>query len=398
MNDTFDRARRQFLDGVAHLEAGRLVDAERCFEASLALLPGRVSTLVNLAATRIRHGRPADALPLLDEAQAAAPDDVDAHYQRAQALAGLQRFADALAALQRLLAIEPRHAGAWLRQGQMLQALDRPAEALVAYDRAVELDPALTTAWTNRGNLLREAGRMQEAAASFRQALANGADPRLVGYYLAATGEGAAPDASPLGYVERLFDDYAPTFDDHLAALGYRAHERLIEPLRAPAGDRFASALDLGCGTGHCGPLLRPKAQRLEGVDLSAAMLERARARGVYDALDHADLLDHLRRTPQRHDLVIAADVFIYFGALDDVFAAVANAMRPGGTFCFTVESTGDDADHVLRSSLRYAHSARYLRELAARSGFGVGRLDAAPVREDEHTPIPGLYAWLSRR
>jgi predicted TPR repeat methyltransferase len=397
MKDSFDHARREFLDGTGHLQAGRLEAAERCFETSLALLPGRVSTLVNLAATRLRLGRPEAALPLLDQAQATAPDDADAAYQRAQAIAALGRPADALAALERLLQADPRHAGAWLRHGQALQALERHAEALGSYDRALAADPTLVTAWTNRGNLLREAGRSAEAAASFREALAHGGDAQLLGYYLASTGEHTAPARAPLRYVERLFDDYAATFDSHLAALGYRAHERLVDTARMLGSVRVASALDLGCGTGQCGVLLRPMAARLEGVDLSSAMLDRARALGIYDTLDHADLVEHLQRTQRRHDLVMAADVFIYIGALDDVFAAVARVLLPGGRFAFCVESTNDAAGFALQTSLRYAHAAPYLRAQAAKSGFEVERLDAAPVREDQQRPIEGLYAYLRR-
>ena len=108
-------------------------------------------------------------------------------------------------------------------------------------------------------------------------------------------------------------------------------------------------------------------------------MLERARALGIYDTLDHAELVEHLQRTKSRHDLVIAADVFIYIGALDDVFAAVGRVLLPGGRFAFCVESTDDAAGFALQPSLRYAHAAPYLRDQAAKAGFEVERLDAAP-------------------
>jgi predicted TPR repeat methyltransferase len=42
-------------------------------------------------------------------------------------------------------------------------------------------------------------------------------------------------------------------------------------------------AVDLGCGTGLMGPLLRSHVSVLEGVDLSTAMVEKARERGCYD-------------------------------------------------------------------------------------------------------------------
>ena len=392
----FERARQHFMDGLAALEAGQLADAQSHFETSLVLLPGRVSTLVNLAATRTRLGRADAALPLLDEALAVAPDDADAWLQRAAALTALRRHADALPALAHVLRLAPDNAVAWLRHGQALQHTDRHDDALASYERALQLSPSLAEAWTNRGNILKHTGRTADAAECFRQALAHGGDAAMNSYHLAALTGQAAPRSPPRQYVEQLFDDYADTFDQHLVvALGYRAHRLLLEPLQAPGRARFKSALDLGCGTGLCGPLIKAVADQVAGIDLSAAMLEKARALGVYDRLEQADLVAHLEQTPMRHDLVVAADVFIYVGALEAVFSGVARVLESGGKFCFSVERAMDDVDFTLEASLRYAHSERYVRRLAVQSGFSVEHLVAQPIRQDQREPIAGLYVHL---
>ena len=72
------QARQFFQDGLAHSEAGRLEQAERCFAAALSRAPGRPSVLTNLGATRVRRGHWADALPLLEEALVAEPDNLEA--------------------------------------------------------------------------------------------------------------------------------------------------------------------------------------------------------------------------------------------------------------------------------------------------------------------------------
>jgi predicted TPR repeat methyltransferase len=398
MSDTFAQARQRFLDGLEHFEAGRLDHAEACFESALALVPGRVSTLVNLAATRTRRGRPADALPLLDEALATEPDDADAWTQRGIALTVLHRHAESLACHEQARALRPDDASVWLRHGQALQYMERHDDALASYERALALDPGLAPAWTSLANILKHRGRADEAAAAFRRAIALGGDAALNGYYLAGLTGAAAPRSPPRAYVERLFDDYADTFDAHLVgALGYRAHRLLLEPLQAQQGSaRFRSALDLGCGTGLCGPLIRAVADRVDGIDLSAAMLARARALGVYERLEQADLVAHLEHTDRRHDLVVAADVFIYVGALEPVFSGVQRVLEPGGMFCFSAE-LATNADFQLLPSLRYAHSERYLRRVAAQTGFTVERLVEQPIREDQRRPIPGLYAYLRK-
>ncbi|SCK59693.1 Predicted methyltransferase, contains TPR repeat [Variovorax sp. HW608] len=239
-----------------------------------------------------------------------------------------------------------------------------------------------------------------EAAAAFRQALALGADPALHRYYLASvSGEEAAPSAAPGHYVETLFDDYANEFDAHLVGLlGYQAHGTLARHLAGLGRGSFRFALDLGCGTGLCAPHLKPMVQKLTGVDLSRQMMDKASALGLYERLVHADIVDYLKGTDERYDLVTAADVFIYVGDLAPVFAALDRALAPGGIFCFSAESAArEDADFELLPSLRYAHSERYLRGLAARHGLDVVRLVHAPIRDDQREAIAGMFVYLQR-
>jgi predicted TPR repeat methyltransferase len=126
-------------------------------------------------------------------------------------------------------------------------------------------------------------------------------------------------------------------------------------------------------------------------------MVERTQALGVYDLVAQSDLSQYLQGTAQRYDLVLAADVFIYVGALEAVFAGVARVMEPGGVFCFSVESA-EGQEMVLRDSLRYAHSRPYIEKLATQFGFGVSTVSQHPIREDQRVPVPGLYFWLTRR
>jgi len=362
MSGTFEQARDFFLQGLAHYQAGEYEAADRQFSASLALVPGRTSTLTNLGATRLKRGDPAGALELLDQALAQEPGNAEACGHRATALAELGRL----------------------------------NEALAAVEKALELDPTVGQAWSLRGSLLRDLGRPQEAAPCFERAIAHGADAELNRYFLAGVTSGPAPAAPPRHYVQQLFDGYAGDFDRHLVeVLQYRAPQRLVQGLQ---GRQFASALDLGCGTGLCGPLLRPLARRLQGVDLSANMVRQAQAGGAYDSVVQADLAEHLAVTPERHDLLVAADVFIYVGALERVFSGAARVLQAGGVFCFCVEAAGEDQDVVLRPSLRYAHSQRYIRMLAEQHGFAAETWARHPVREDQGQPIAGLFAWLVKR
>jgi predicted TPR repeat methyltransferase len=361
MSGTFEQARDFFARGVGHYEAGEFVQAEREFTASLALLPGRVSTLTNLGAVRLKLGQTEDAAGLLEEALAQEPDNVEALRHQAAAQAQLGRHEQALATIDRALHLQPTPAG-----------------------------------WTLRGSILRTLGRGAEAADAYRAAAAHGGDSELNRFFLASLAGGTAPPHAPREYVESLFDGYAADFEPHLVqVLKYRGPEILVEGL-GPA-PRFEAALDLGCGTGLCGPLLRPLARQLHGVDLSGKMVERARAIGCYDEVVHADVVDFLQATALQYDLVIAADVFVYIGALEQVFTHLARVLRPGGRCCFSIELAPPGHDVLLQASMRYAHGAGYILKLAQHSGFEISATAERPIREDGGVPIPGLFAWLVR-
>ena len=359
---TFERAKTLFATGLAALREGDPHAAEEKFLASLALLPNRPSTLINLSAARAALGKTAAALLTLDQA----------------------------------LALEPKAVDAWVQRGQLLQALGRPLDALAAYDKALGIDPCCAPACSQRGGILKDLGRLGEAAACFRQALALGADPLLNGFFLASAAGTQAPSTAPRAYVEGLFDSYADDFDAHLVGdLRYEAPQNLVALL--PQARRFGNALDLGCGTGLMAPVLCPRVAALDGVDMSSRMLERARARNLYRTLAHSDLSDYLTSCAQHYELVVAADVFIYVGDLAAVFKAIWAVLLPRGQFAFTLEVCTQAEGFVLLPSSRYAHSRAYVLDLAQAQGFTVLAWQTQPVRHEQDRPIPGHFVLLAK-
>ena len=361
MSDALQQARSLFLEGNGHFSEDRLPQALACFEAAARLAPGRASVLANLGVT--------------------------------QSLLG--RYAEAVANLRASTQADPAQPDAWLALGRCQGRLGDASAALHAFEQALSCNDTLAEAWSARGGLLRDADRLEEAAACFERALALGADDTLHRFYLASVRGGMAPVQAPRDYVEALFDQYADEFESHLVqGLQYRAHETLLNPLLDGAR-QFAQVLDLGCGTGLCGRLVHAQARVVDGVDLSMAMVEQARATGLYRRVVHGDLLPFLRDPAGPADLVIAADVFIYVGALDAVFAAVRSRVRAGACFAFSVELHAGQEEMRLLPSLRYAHSPGYLQRLATRHGFRVRRQWEAPIRQDHGVAVPGLYVHL---
>ncbi|PKN56692.1 MAG: SAM-dependent methyltransferase [Deltaproteobacteria bacterium HGW-Deltaproteobacteria-14] len=231
------------------------------------------------------------------------------------------------------------------------------------------------------------------------QRLMHEAPDRPVARQLVASLGGGSFAAPLRGEVVALFDAYADSFDAHLIELlGYRGHDAVIGALAALIAPRPTGVIvDLGCGTGLCGPGLRPLARRLVGVDLSPGMLAEARARGVYDALVEADLLYALATWPPATvDAFAAADVLGYVGELGGVFGEAARVLRPGGLFVFTVEAT-TAGPWRLGASRRVAYSEAYLREACATAGLTLSRRDAVTLRREDRVSVAAWLVTLTR-
>ncbi len=290
----------------------------------------------------------------------------------AAVLRSMGEWAHAEAALRDLLGQYPEDVGALEALASLLGETGRPAEAEQVHRRLHDL----------RCRKLGVPEAARESAVSFLAA--------------ARTGE-AQPARADEAFVTALFDDYAPRFDDKLrGVLAYRAPELLADVAREALGERRElEVLDLGCGTGLAGPLLRPLARRLTGVDLSAGMLERARERGVYDELLTGEITRVLGELTGAYGLIAAADVLTYFGALEPVFEGVARRLAPGGVFAFTVEK-GTEPGYRLASTARYVHHADYLRECARGAGLRPAVWREGVLRTESREPVHGHVVALA--
>src|SRR5690606_25536372 len=68
----------------------------------------------------------------------------------------------------------------------------------------------------------------------------------------------------------------------------------------------------------------------------------RRRAPGIYERLAQGDAVAFLRdevAAGERYDLILVADVLIYFDDLAPLARAVAQGLTDAGTFAFTVET-----------------------------------------------------------
>jgi len=412
--------------GTVFNDLGRLEDAIADFDMAISLQADFAGAYYNKAKSLLLLGRSAEASVVFDKALLVSPELAEAWVAR-QALMraphGLRRSkrqfepkpaeawvacgnvlyhyrrltcaGPALAAYERALAMEPDLAEAWLGRGNVLNLVDRCDEALLAFDTALAIEPDLLESWIGRAEALQNLKRREEAIVAYQQARERGCDAEFIQCMLASLGAEAAPRSAPKGLIIELYDRYAEQYDQHVAgALKYRTPELLFAAIARFVQTSDLDFLDLGCGTGLCGALLRMRARTLTGVDISSNMLKIAQRRGIYDNLICSELVDFLRTRSEAFDVVVAADVFVYIGDLSEVFQAVRGRLRPGGFFCFSVEAGGEE-DFALETNLRYAHSAAYLHKLAGDHGFKLEAIESSVIRHENGTEVLGHLVVL---
>ena len=409
-------------------QAEQWAAAEEIYRSILEVAPDHAGALHFSGGLAHQQERD-DAVALIARSLELEPDRPDWHSNHGVVLQDHLRLEEATAAYQRAIALDPKHANAHNNLGVVLRAQGRVVDAEAAYRAAIQIDPDHADAHNNLGVLLNGLGRPREAALCFSRVitlrpkhpearrllalahytlgevekaidvfdewLRDEPDDPIALHMLAACSGRDVPARASDAFIEKTFDSFAASFDSKLASLAYRA-PALVAEMLAHAGvdaSRSLDVVDAGCGTGLCGPLVAPYARRLVGVDLSEAMLARARARNVYDELDQCELTAYLRDAGGSFDVIVSADTLVYFGPLEEVATAAAHALRPGGFLVFTVEELSDAANgagYSLSPNGRYRHAPGYVEHVLADAGLQ-SEIVPAELRLEAGEPVAGL-------
>jgi predicted TPR repeat methyltransferase len=422
---------RRLAEAIELLRNEQIDAAENAFDEVLRREPEQPDALHFMGVVRHTQGRSDEAVALIREALERVPDHVTAWnnlgnvllsasrideavsaYEQSTKLAGDQpdsvnalnnlgivyrkqgRLDDAERACRRAIELRPDFAEAWYTLSSVLIAKGNVNEGLLANSRAIAVWPHHLQARDQVIRALLLLGERDQAAKLYREWLAEEPDNPLAQHHLAACLGEAPPERASDAYLQQVFDNFAASFDAKLEKLHYRAPELVVEALRAAVGEPRAELdiVDAGCGTGLCGPLVKPWAKRLAGCDLSVGMLRRARERKIYDVLHRAELVYYLDTQPERFDAVISADTLCYFGGLDAPIAAACRTLRSGGWFVFTVEALPADSgeEHRLQLNGRYSHSERHVRASIERAGLALSDLRAETLRLEAGLPVAG--------
>jgi predicted TPR repeat methyltransferase len=183
---------------------------------------------------------------------------------------------------------------AYTNVGILLNGQNRAKEASDCFCKAITLRPKHPGARRLLALAHCMIGEVDEAVKVLEEWLREDPGDPIAEHMLAACTSRDVPSRASNAFVEKTFDAFAASFEAKLESLSYRAPDRVAAALADSglvADGRF-EILDIGCGTGLCGPLLRPYASRLTGVDLSAGMLALAKEKNIYTDLQQWELTE----------------------------------------------------------------------------------------------------------
>jgi len=385
---------RTIHDAIAHHQRGEIAQAESIYVELLRGNPSDADALHYFGVLRMSQGNRVDAVDLVKQSLDIAPGNAHAWNSLGNMLVKCDEPTAALVAYGKATAIQPQQVEFWFNLANLHSKLDQFDEAVSCFQRVVALQPKFPNAWENIALLLDKLKRHDERLDALRKWRAADPGNPVPEHMLAAVSGGPVPERASDGFVARHFDQFADHFDASLERLQYAAPVLISDALAnaIPPNNHGFDVLDIGCGTGLMGALLRPGSRRLTGVDLSRRMLEKAQARRVYDELHEAELVAFLRAHPAAYDVITCVDTFVYFGALEQALAASAAALRPGGFLAFTLEAEpeGSTERYRLNRHGRYSHSAAYVRQCLADAHLDVVTYQEVVLRKEANTDVQG--------
>lgn len=316
-------------------------------------------------------------------------------------------------------------ASAHINYGTLLHQQKRFSEALDEYRQALQLAPENPAIRYNLALILKETGDMEEAlglmfdahlkepdnevfAINIMETLAvlfeNNAEAALkiaqnwqktapeniFSKRVLAALSGMDDEKNNVIFAEKLFDNFAATYEDTLQQLEPNIIKAFIKQ-RAPITGHI---LDLGCGTGLAAEKLKTDENYFDGVDISKKMLEVAENKGLYKKIYHEDIISFLNKHPARgYDMVLAFDVFCYMGDLEPVLKNLK-----GAESWFSVESADEERtqNYYLAASGRYKHKKSAVMTWLKAAGFKDIKAFDIVLRQENGKDVSGVLFGVS--
>ena len=198
-------------------------------------------------------------------------------------------------------------------------------------------------------------------------------------------GEGSSTDRTT---VERAYDTFADTgsYDETFDEWGYVGPETAAAILKNYV-PRQSRILDAACGSGLTGSALRNLGYgHIEGIDISAKLLELADRTGAYDRVQRVDMQTFpLPFEDGEFDAVNFIGALTYFET-NEILRELCRIVRPGGYVVFS------QRDDIMRDQNYEEQLEELERDGLWKRTFGTEPMPYLPHHPDYGTHIEVRY------
>ncbi|MEL6774687.1 MAG: S-adenosylmethionine-dependent methyltransferase, partial [Pseudomonadota bacterium] len=94
--------------------------------------------------------------------------------------------------------------------------------------------------------------------------------------------------------------------------------------------------------------------------------------------------------TKSSYDLIVAADVLTYLGALEPLIESAGRALAPGGVIALSTEAGAAGGDWGVGPHQRFWHDPAYVTRLLAAAGIVMRAVTPETIRDERGVPVPG--------
>lgn len=377
----------RFYLGMIQMHMEELDNAQQTLEEVISQDSEHCEALNNLGVIALKKNQGQLAVHYFTQVIALDNSHQEARNNLAATFLAHDRFENALIHYRELLQLNPNNIEYLYNAAIALMMLNQLSEAKQFFEKVLRLHPHHPGIYNNLALLALRNNNRSDALHYLRQAILLNADDHTSQHMLHAL-EGNTRAPTIPRYAQDLFDNYAFHYDEHLqTTLHYTLPAHLLNMLQQSNLQPSLDILELGCGTGLCGEKLREISENLYGVDISSKMLEKARQKNIYKKLVLDDIAHFLATEQQNYDLIIAADVFPYFGDLTLLFKSIQKRLLPTGLFIFSTEIS-DVEPWQLQHNARFSHHLAYLEQICHSQSWQIQHYQEIVARQQNNQPV----------
>lgn len=388
----------EFYQGIISLSHEQLDDAEQAFQSVLAHNKEHPDALANLGVIALKRDQGQQAITYFTQALSLDEHHEDARNNLAATFIYHDRFENALTHYALLLEKHPNNLEYRYNAGVAEMALGQLDKATHHFELLLKYNPEHHACLTNLASIAQRLGHTQKAVDYLSRARNANPDDKSCEFMLDAFKHGKEQRPACPEYAQNLFDNYALHYEKHMTeTLEYNVPQYIAQALHQLLPEMHVEhTLDLGCGTGLSGIVLRELSKHLTGVDLSPKMLDHAHKKAIYDELVEAEIISYLSQNKTTYELITAADVLPYLGDLTPLFEQIKTHLVSHGLFILTHEIS-ETANWLLQPTARFAHNPNYLSALAAAYNFQVIHQTSFVARKHHDDDLPVMLYALQR-